>query len=259
MTGNAAYRLLPGQPPQGIQLELGIGPVLTQSAFVFWSKGHIWRAPKAGGETKAIARFSHQPQYFVASGDAFAWIDLNDAGLFTIQTLEGKEPRVLVSSTHELSSLAMIHDAVYFVERPTDNSWRMGVVHTTGGAPEYGLEHPGRRPSMLSAAESIYYYDVDKSEIRRLTDGVKQEETLLGQFVCSPIHVSSSVYCGCVEGIFEVNKATREPRVLSSNRTGAITNVASNAKRVVWIVDAGRDKLAVDMLAVDGAEAKSAP
>jgi hypothetical protein len=256
LTSNAAYRLLAGQPAEGIQLDLGIGAVLTHSAFVFWSKGHIWRAPKDGGATRQIAKFPHQPQYFVTSGDAFAWIDLNDDGLFTIQTLDGRRPKVLVSSPHELSALAMIHDSIYFVERPTDASWRIGVVRTTGDKPEYGPERKGRRPSMFAASESIYYYDVDEIEIRRLVGGVQQEEMLLQKFVCSPIHVSSRIYCACVEGVFEVSKETRQPRVLSPSRSGPITNITSNEKMVVWAVDTGRDQMAVDMLPVQGADAK---
>src|SRR5262245_27394857 len=59
LTPNAAYRLVPGQNPQGIELELGIGPVLTPSAFIFWSRGAIWRAPKTGGETRALAKLTH--------------------------------------------------------------------------------------------------------------------------------------------------------------------------------------------------------
>ncbi len=257
LTRSAAYRLVSGQPAQGIELELGIGPVLTQSAFIFWSKGRIWRAPKEGGVTHEIAKFAHQPQYFATSGNAFVWIDLSDAGLYTIQTLDGNKPRVLVSSKGELSALAMIHDSVYFVERPTDPSWRIGIVRTLGGEPEYGPDRKGRRPSMLSASETIYYYDVDSSEIRKLVGGVQKEEPILEKFVCSPIHASSRIHCGCMEGLFEVSKESHQPRVLASGRTGSITNVASNNKIVVWTVDDGRDRVVVNMLPIERADAKS--
>jgi hypothetical protein len=259
LTGNGAFRLVSGQPPQGIQLDLGIGSVLTQSAFIFWSKGHIWRAPKEGGVTRPLAKFPHQPQYFVASGDELAWIDQSDEGLYTIQALERGKPRVLVSSTRELSSLTMIQDALYFVETPTDTSWRVGVLRISSGQPEYGPERKGRRPAMLSASESIYYYDVDKSEIRRLINGVQQDETLLGSFVCSPIYVSSRIYCGCMEGLFDLSKEARKPRVLYANRVGIITGIVANEEMVVWTSDAGAEKLTVSMLAVDAADAKAAP
>jgi hypothetical protein len=259
LTQNAAYRLVAGQPAHGIELDLGIGPVLTRSAFVFWSKGRIWRAPKEGGVTREIAKFAHQPQYFVTSGDAFAWIDLSDEGLFTIQTLDRNKPRVLVSAKGELAALAIIGEGIYFVERPTETSWRIGLVQLAGGEVVYGPERNGRRPAMLTAAESIYYYDVDKSEIHRLMGGVQKEETILEKFVCSPIHASTRIYCGCVEGLFEVDKESHKPRVLAAaaGRTGPITNVASNEKMVVWTVDAGENRLAVYMLPVTSGENKA--
>jgi hypothetical protein len=253
LTSNAAYRLAPGQPPHGIELELGIGSVLTRSFFVFWSKDVIWAAPKQGGMLRQLAKFPHQPQYFVASGDSFAWIDLGDDGQYTIQTLEGKKPRILVASTRELSALNMIGDAIYFVQRPTDATWRIGVVRTSGAAPEFGSERSGRRPAMMSGIDRSYFYEVDKSEIRvLLSPDPAREEVLLSNFVCSPIHVSDRIYCGCVEGLFEVPLESKKPHILSYGRPGPITNVASNSKMVVWTVDVGADELAVDMLRARG-------
>jgi len=118
MTGNAAYRLIDGQPAHGIHLDLGTGPALTRAAFVFWSNGVIWSAPKQGGVTRALGKFPHQPQYFVSSGDAVAWVDETEDGVFTIQTLAGREPRVLISSAGEIRALDMIADSIYFAQRP---------------------------------------------------------------------------------------------------------------------------------------------
>jgi hypothetical protein len=208
LTHNAAYRLVPGQPAEGLKLDLGVGAVMTQSAFIYWSNGAIWKASKQGGDPKLLAKFPHQPQYFVSSGDVFAWIDLSDEGSFTIQTLDGTKPRVLVSSTGELSALNMVGDAVYFAQRPTNDTWRPGVVRLATGEPKYGPERKGRRPSMFSGSDATYFYDVDKSEIRKLSQDVQNEESLLGKFVCSPIHVSAHIYCGCVEGLFAVSNDT---------------------------------------------------
>ena len=248
LTSNAAYRLVAEKPAQGIELELGIGAVLTQSAFIFWSKGAIWSAPKVGGVTRQIAKFPHQLQYFVTSGDAFAWVDRSDQGLYTIQTLEGRKPGVLVSSTREISALNMIQDSVYFVQRMTDTSWRIGSVRVAGGEPVYSSEHKGPTPAMLTGSDDIYYYAMDKSEVRRLLPSLQSEETLLKNFVCSPINVASRIYCGCVEGLFEVSKEQRKPRVLVYGRPGSITNIRANSKLVAWTVDTGPEMLAVDML-----------
>ena len=86
----------------------------------------------------------------------------------------------------------------------------------------------------------------------RLSLDLRQEEVQLKELVCSPIHVSTRIYCGCVEGLFDVSKNTHEPRVLVYDRPGTITSVSSNSKAVAWITDIGADQLAVDLLAVAG-------
>jgi hypothetical protein len=257
LTQTAAYRIVPGQPPQGLKLDLGIGPALTPTAFIHWSKGSIWKTPKEGGDSVKLASFRHQPQYFVASGESFAWIDLNDDGTYTIQTLDGQKPRVLVSSKGELAALNLIGKNVYFVHRPTDSTWRPGVVNLSGGEPTYGAERNGRRPSMLVGSDGSYFYDVDKNDIRVLSQDVQKEETLLSQFICSPLHVSRHVYCACVDGLFAVSKDTRKPTVLAGKQSGPIPYVTSNEKWVAWLVDTGRDRLTVNLLPALGAETKA--
>jgi len=230
---------------------------MTHSAFIFWSKGAIWRAPKEGGEARQLAKFPHPLQYFVTSDESFAWIDKADNGLFTIQTLRGKTPRVLVSSMGEISALNMIGDAVFFVQRPTDDTWHVGRVHISGGEPEYGDVKKGPTPSMLTGADALYYYSLDKIEIRKLSLNLKTEETILKQFVCSPIHVDVAISCACVEGLFDVHKESHKPRVLVFGHAGAITYVRANSKVVAWTVDVGADMLAVDMLKLDEVNAQA--
>jgi hypothetical protein len=251
MTSNAAYRLVDGEAPQGLRLDLGIGPVLTRSAFVFWSNGVIWSAPKEGGPARELAKLSHQPQYFVSSGEAFAWVDQSDDGLYTIQTLDGRKPRVLLSSMGELRALDMIGDVVYFVQRPANDSWRIGFVQRDGRPAEYAATKKGRAPALLTGSDAIYYYDLDTKRILRLSLDLRQEDVQLTELVCSPIQVSTRIYCGCVEGLFDVSKDTHQPRVLVYNRPGSITSVTSNSKAVAWTVDVGSDQLAVDFLPVE--------
>ncbi|MET0795697.1 MAG: hypothetical protein ABW061_29535, partial [Polyangiaceae bacterium] len=248
MTSNAAYRLVDGEPAQGLLLDLGEGPVLTPSAFVFWSKGAIWSAPKNGGPTRELAKFPHQPQYFVNSGEVVAWVDQAADGLYTIQTLAAGKPRVLLSSSGEIRALDMVGDVLYFVQRPTDDSWRIGLVHRDGREPEYAVTKKGRAPSQLTGSDGIYYFDLDGKRIVRLSLDLQHEDVQLKDLVCSPIDVSSHIYCGCVEGLFGVSKDTHQPRVLVANRPGSITSVTSNSKAVAWLVDVGSDQLAVDLM-----------
>ncbi|HKO48719.1 MAG TPA: hypothetical protein VJV79_13400 [Polyangiaceae bacterium] len=257
MTSNAVYRLVDGEPSHGIQLDLGTGPVLTRAAFVYWSNGSIWSAPKQGGVARELSKLPHQPQYFVSSGNAFAWVDQSDEGLYTIQTLEPRGPRVLLSSLGEIRALDMIGEVVYFVQRPADDSWRIGLVRLGGSGPEYGITKRGRAPSQLSGLDGIYYYDLDTNQILKISPDLRHEQVQLKDLVCSPIHVSSRIYCGCVEGLFDVTKDTHQPRVLVYDRPGTITSVTSNSKAVAWTVDVGPDQLAVDMLPTPKAERQS--
>ena len=254
MTGNAAYRLIDGEPTQGLPLGLGIGPVLTRSSFVFWWQGDIWSAPKEGGPAREVAKFSHQPQYFVSSGEALAWVDQSDQGLYTIQTLDARKPRVLLSSMGEIRALDMIGERVYFVQRPADDSWRIGVVPRAGGEARYAVTKRGRAPSQLSGSDAIYYYDLDAKRILKLSLDLRDEEVQLKDLVCSPIHVSTRIYCGCVEGLFDVSKDTHQPRVLVYNRPGTITSITSSSKAVAWTVDVGSEQLAVDFLPISEPE-----
>ncbi|HYQ01925.1 MAG TPA: hypothetical protein VER96_24800 [Polyangiaceae bacterium] len=253
MTSNAAYRLVEGEPPQGLRLDLGTGPTLTRTSFVFWSGGAIWSASKEGGASLELAKFPHQPQYFVSSEEAFAWVDQSDDGQYTIQTLDGRKPRILLSSKGEIRGLVMVGSVVYFVQRPTDDSWRIGFVRADGEEPRYANTKKGRAPAQLTGSDAIYFYDLDAKRIVRLSLDLRQEEEQLKDLVCSPIHASTQIYCGCVEGLFDVGKETHVPRVLTYNRPGTITRVSSNSKAVAWIVDVGAEQLAVDFLPAQAA------
>ncbi len=253
MTSNAAYRLVDGEPVNGLRLDLGIGPVLTRTAFVFWANGAIWSAPKSGGDRRELAKFPHQPQYFVSSGEAIAWVDQADDGQYTIQTLDGSTPRVLLSSKGEIRALDMIGDAIYFVQRPVDDSWRIGFVHRDGREPRFTVAKKGRAPSQLTGSDSIYYFDLDTKRILRLSLDLQQEVVQSTDLVCSPMHASTRIYCGCVEGLFDVDEQTHQPRVLVHDRPGSITSVTSDSKAVAWTVDVGSDRLAVDFLPASSA------
>jgi len=115
----------------------------------------------------------------------------------------------------------------------------------------------GRFPSaLLAGVDGLYYYDLDQSKVLKRSLDLRSEQAQLDNFVCSPIYVSSRIFCACVEGLFEVAKDTRTPTVLVHDRPGTITNISANAKLVAWTVDLGQDQLAVDTLPMPGAGAQ---
>jgi hypothetical protein len=250
-TRNAAYRLAAGKPPQKVELDLGIGPALADSGIVFWSKGEIWNASKDGASVWRVAALSRQPEYFVASSSGIAWLDQTEDGLFRIQSLVGQKPRLLVADQGEISALNMVHDWVFFVLRAKDNSWRIGRVHVARGEPDYTAPRTGPTPAQLTGSESIVFYDMDRSEIRQLTPDLKSEHVWLKDFVCSPLYEATNVYCGRVEGLFEVRAESLTPKFLWRGTRETITLIRANSKQVVWAVDTGPDQMAVDMLPVD--------
>jgi len=250
-TRNAAYRLASGKPPQKIELDLGIGPVLAESGIIYWSKGAIWNASKDGASVWRVAKVSRQPEYLVASDAGIAWLDRAEDGFFRIQSLNGQQPRVLVADLGEISALNMVHDWVFFVLRGKDNSWRIGRVHFARGEPEYTASRSGPTPAMLTGAESVVFYDMERSEIRQLTTDLKSEHVWLKDFVCSPIYEATNIYCNRVEGLFEVLADSRKTKFLWRGTRETITMIRANSKQVFWTVDTGPDQLAVDMLAVD--------
>ncbi len=250
LTRDAIHRLSRGKPPVKIALDLGISPVLAASGIVFWSKGAIWNASKDGASVWRVAALSSQPEYFVASGAGIAWLERVEDGPYRILSLDGQKPRVLVAEPGEISALKMIHDWVYFVLRAKDHSWRIGRVHVMRGNPEYSDARTGPTPAQLAGTEDIVYYDMESSEIRQLSTDLKSELVWLKDFVCSPICEAGNVYCGRVEGLFEVPASSHKPRFLWHGPRETITQIRANSKQVVWTVDLGPDQLAVDMMSV---------
>jgi hypothetical protein len=250
-TRTAVYRLAAGKLAKKIDLDLGIGPVLAESGIIFWSKGAIWNAAKDGASVGRVATVSTQPEYFVAAGTGFAWLDRPDGGPYRIQSLSGQSPRVLVADQDQLSALHMVHDWVFFVKRANASSWRIGRVHVARGEPEYTDSRSGPTPASLTGTESVIYYDMERSEIRELTTDLKSESVWLKDFVCSPIYEAKHVFCSRVEGLFEILAESRKPKTLAYGGREPITFLRADARRVVWIADAGPDQLAVDVLPIE--------
>lgn len=251
LTSSSAYRLEPGQQPRQFVLDLGEGPVMTGSSFVYWSKGAVWRAPKSGGVPQKLASVPHKPQYFATSGDYWVWLDRTDEGRCTIRTLDRQKQRVVYEAQGEIDALTMMNDWAFFAERVGDRGWRLGGVSRAGGHAAYSAVKQGRSPAMLVANDrDIYYYDINRIAFRRISSDLHNEEVILENFVCSPIALSQRVHCGQVEGLVELApNRPHEPRLLTPGRNAPITAIAANSSYVAWVVDIGANQLAVRALA----------
>lgn len=251
LTSSAAYRVRSNEKPSVFRLDLGEGAVMTAAAFVFWSKGAVWQAPKSGGPSQRLGTVPHRPQYFVSDGRDFSWVDKSDEGRFTIQRLESQKPRVVYTAVGSIDTAVMLNAWVFFVERSADGAWRFGGKSLSVGTPAFTSEKKGRTPAMLVASSDLYYYDGNSLEVRQVSPDLQHEETIVNKMICSPIAVAESLFCGQVEGLFEVARRPKSlPRKLHDARN-AITAIAASQDRVVWVSDIGQSQLAVNSLSLN--------
>ncbi len=248
LTSSAAYRLVSGRAPQRWALSLGATPVLTAEHFVYWSDGAIRQAPKRGGEPRLLAQVPHTPQRLAASGNYFAWLDRAEDGRFTILTLDGPSPRTVFAPNGYVAALTLQDDQVFFVERMTSSSYRLGVVPLAGGPARYTPSQNGRTPSMLAAAGGLFYYDGPSLTVRRLSPELEHEEVVGRDVICSPIAVAQRVFCAQPGGLLAFSLDGDPPRVLPRGRSGTITAIAATALQTAWLLDVGEDQLAVQVL-----------
>lgn len=242
---SAVYRVEPGEIPQATPVELSYGATLTRSAILYWSRGAAWKLPKRGGKARRVAALPHQPQYFLSSGDEFAWVDRAEDGAFAIGALNAGVPQTAYASSGKIDAAAMLHDWVFFVERAADDRWRIGAVPIHGGAAAFTSARSGRSPSMLATWEDVYFYDGNSRDVRRLSPDLQREETVAEDFICSPIAVAHAVYCTQVDGLYALRPPARTPQLLARAEHGLITTVAAGPHTVAWLDDAGADQLAL--------------
>jgi hypothetical protein len=250
LTQDAAYRLAPDRVPERWGLDLGLSPALMRDQFLYWSAGAFRQADKRGGEPTVLATIAHQPQRVATSGDEFAWLDQAERGRFSIQTLDGSNPRVLCAPGGYVAALAMGEELVYFVEQGPGAGWRLGAVPLSGGTPHYSATKPGRTPAMLAVAGDVFYYDGPSLTVRRVSPGLEREEVIAEDVICSPIAVAEHVYCAQPAGLLEIGFDGAVRRAIPLRQKGTITAVSATATRLTWLMDVGRDALAVQTVAL---------
>ena len=83
-----------------------------------------------------------------------------------------------------------------------------------------------------------------------MSPDLKSEYVWLKDFVCSPIWEATNIYCARVEGLFAILADSHKNKFLWVGPRETVTLIRANLKQVVWTVDLGPDRLAVDMLPV---------
>ncbi len=248
LTGQAAYRIAPGRPVEELRFDLSYGATATMYSYLFWSKGAIWNAPKRGGKPRKLAVVAHQPQFFASSGGNFAWVDRSDEGRFTIQTLREQKAFTTYESPGAIDVMGMMDNWVFFADRAGPSGWRLGGVPVTGGTPTFSAPRTGNSPAMLAIWKDIYYFDINTRDVRMVSPDLRHEETLLHDFVCSPIAVAERFYCAQLDGLFELVGKEHSPRQVAEVDRRPITYLAARGNTVAWLSDVGPDQLAVRML-----------
>lgn len=247
LTNDGVHRFVDNEPPSHIELHLGPSVTVSDSSYLFWLEGAMHHAPKRGGMARALFSLAREPEYLAASRAEFAWVGHGEGSLHTLETLGEQKALTLYSSERRIDALTLIGSWAFFVERVGKGEWRMGRLALSGGSPTFGPLKRGRSPSMLATTDDeLFYYDGSRLEVRRLSPDFQREEVLAEKFICSPIAVGTYVYCGHVEGLFELRPGAAPRKIAKA--TGAITRIVADKTRVAWISEVGSNGLGVQLL-----------
>lgn len=251
LTMEGAFRLAPGQAPQESKLDLGDNGVATPSAFIYWSKGAFWLAPKNGGPPGRLADVKERPIFVASVDDRFAWIAPDEKGRHTVYTLRQGEPYAIHTLSGSATAATMTDDRVVFVERMEGEGWRLGSVARTGGPAAFTATRQGRYPATLAAAGDVYYYywdDKKLSEVWAVSPDLHTERIVADHITCSPLAVADRLFCVSMEGLFEISPSSGLPKLVYPGDAASTTTLAVDRHRIVWVRDAGPDKLEVKLI-----------
>lgn len=258
LTSTTAYRLVAGEEPVRTPLDLGFAATVGNQGYVYWSKGAFWTAKRGGSEAPLrIGSLAEQPQRIVASrsGTELAWLERSRDGHYSIAKLASRRAKPLYRSPGSIDALALLGDAVFFIERPGSGKWRVGRVPLDGAAASFTDEKPGRWPAMLDGGEELVFYDGNRRDVVALSLDLQRERTLAKDFICSPLAVAAHVYCANVDGIFEL-QPTGQPRRVLEGPGHVVTALAASSSSLAFVSDVGehgQDQLAVSVVALANA------
>ena len=103
---------------------------------------------------------------------------------------------------------------------------------------------------MIAGRRNLVFYDGNRFEVRRLSLDLRHQRTPVSGFICSPVAVVEHIYCAQPDGIFELRPDERPRRLVPGSTERPVHQFAASATRLLWVVDAGPDRLEVRALAL---------
>jgi hypothetical protein len=248
LTEKMAYLFLRGGVSRQVPIENGFGAGVTKTDFVYWKDEAIWKIAKTGGTPRRIVALANKPTFFMTSGEEIAWLSMPVWDQFELQVLQGNKVRTLLYSKQRIETAVLDARTIYFVRKDSDAEWSLGALPLQGGDPHYAAPRPKPVPAKLAAAGDVFYYDMTTNEVRRLPPDLSKEEVIRKGLICSPLAVSTKLYCPNMGGLFALDPVpgSVEKEVFPDPRP--IANVAASPKLIAWLGDAGPDRLSLMML-----------
>jgi hypothetical protein len=243
LTTTAAYRIAPGEAPARVELPLGAHRALVEDRVAYWKDGVFYEVALSGGPSKALGKAAIEPRAVQASGQRFFWLAEEADGANVLFTFEAGKPRELYRSTAGIGALAALDNSAFFTERSGPTAWRIGGVSLDGGPVTWSRVQEGRIPSMLASERQLFFYDGPVRGVRSLLPDLSNEVAIAENVICSPLAVSTHVFCAQVGGLFEVGTDLPKPRILTEQPFGHVATVAASPTHVAWLNDAGENKL----------------
>jgi hypothetical protein len=234
-----------GEPPAPHAVSLGPVAVRQGGALVFWRSGMLHSISLSGGDERALAALPAAPQYLLAAEGQLAWIQTAEKSGTSLQTLADGEVRGVYESDERVTAAVMRGSVVYWVSVGRDGSWLIRRVGLDGQQASTHA-HRGRPPAMLALGQDgVYFYDGPERGVRRLTFDLANETSVLAHVICSPLVVSSRVFCAHVGGLFDIPPSSSVPHLMTSERAGPITAMAATNEHLFWVAEANEDQLVV--------------
>lgn len=208
-------------------------------------------APSAPG---VIGPISAVPELLSQHRGRVAYTAKNARGESAVWTLSHGDAQQIYATGARVSSLAVAEDRAYFIEQKPGSPWQLWSVPLDGGPAAPGPQHKGRAPAMLSAARQLFYYHGPERKVFRSPFDFSVELQAARDLVCSPLTVDApsetegGLFCAHLGGITTIDLMTEEARQLLIQPHGPITNLAVGPAGLVFVVDAGAEKLELSLL-----------